>query len=195
MTPAAARISVIGVPPSTSHTIGAAAHDHGHLGERLDVLHERRPAAQAPLGETDDPVGGHTGAPGHTGDERRGLAPDETVIGHVQPDDRGIPPFAQGLLDRESRIGMHHEVGLVGTQRLSADQQSVDDQVRGALQQHTILRAERLALAAVADDDRGPAADRGPSDGGEFAVDGESGPAAPLQPRALELAEETVEGR
>lgn len=55
--------------------LGAAAHDHGHLGERLDVLHERRPAAQAPLGETDDPVGGHTGAPGHTGDERRGLAP------------------------------------------------------------------------------------------------------------------------
>ncbi|GAA4959761.1 hypothetical protein GCM10023238_28260 [Streptomyces heliomycini] len=71
----------------------------------------------------------------------------------------------------------HHE--RAGTHGLGAQQRAVQDEVRGTVDQHRVLAAGRLVLAAVDDDDRPDAAlDRRFGDRAQLLVEGEPRAAA-----------------
>ena len=82
---------------------------------------------------------------------------------------------------------MEVEVDLAGADGLGGQLQPVQDQVRGGPQQCLVLVAGRLALGAVADDDRGALLAR---DGRELAVGGERRTAASGQAGRLDGVDE-----
>jgi hypothetical protein len=74
----------------------------------------------------------------------------------------------------------YHE--RAGTQGFGGQEGAVQDEVRGTVDEHRVLAAGRLVLAAVDDDHRADAAlDRRFGDRAQLLVEGEAGAAAPLQ--------------
>jgi hypothetical protein len=115
----------------------------------------------------------------HPRAERRSTAVAQAAFG-----ERGLHGALRGLPRDADDEGARAE-------RLGAQQGAVQDEVRRPVDQHGVLAAGRLVLAAVDHDDRPHSApDRRLGDRAQFFVEGETGSATPLEVDAFgELGE------
>ncbi len=155
------------------------AGDEREVGERLDVLDQRRPPPDAAV---------RRARRGERGLERaavevahqRGLLAGEVVRRH-RHDAHTQAPLA--LADRGAHRALHDRVAggnahdrVARADRGGSGGDAVEHELRCAGEQHAILGAHRLGLDAVGDDDLPAAAVR---DRGELARHRERGAAAP----------------
>ena len=81
---------------------------------------------------------------------------------------RTVRPVVAGALGQgggdagRPQPSRHAEHGLAGPDRRRGQHEPVEHEMRGELEQHAVLAAGGIALAAVADDDRGGRARRRP---------------------------------
>ena len=178
------------------------------MRQRLDVLHQGRPAA-TPRSKTRGCLNARPGrAPVDLAGQRRFLAGQEPRrrVDELDADavQAGRGPLGQrrGESLVQPRVAMQVQDRAVGADRLGGQLQAVQDQVRRVPQQGLVLVAGRLALRAVADHD-GPSPLAG--HGRQLAVHGKGG-AAPAgqagrldagdqQPRAAAVGEPAEPGQ
>jgi hypothetical protein len=155
--------------------------------QRLDVLHEGRPAAHAALEHPRRGRTRQTGAALDHVDDGRLLARDEAVgrLHHLDPP--GVPALAQGGLDgaADRAVRRQDQDRAARPDRLGREQQAVDDQVHR--QQDGVLAAGGLALRGIADDDGRPAAGRHRP---PLAPGGEAGAAPPGEARGVQRGQQ-----
>ena len=134
--------------------------------DRLRVLDEGRGAADAAL---EGPRRGERrpGRPAVQELDERGLLPGDEAIGnfHQAKVDAAVEPAAAPALDRllhclGSRTVGHCDERLARADRLGCGDRPIEHELGHAAEEHLVLRARRLALGAVDDDDRAPAARR-----------------------------------
>ncbi len=176
----------------------AVARDQRDVGERLDVVDQRRAAADTLFEGHRRRERGLGGAAAEVVDERR-LLPGDVVAGHRRQ--------AQGAASARRRRGpfldraRHAPDAGVGRLAHAHDQLIRADGLarRGSApsstrcgsdsQQRAVLQARRLALGGVGHDDRAAAR---AGDGAHLGGRGERRAAAPEQARALDLLDQHV---
>ena len=127
-------------------------------------------------------------------------SPATYVAGRVDDSERqpDVGPLGDRAAEREAGVavlGSDVELDPVGADGVGGDQRPVEDEMRPKAEQRPVLRAERLALGAVDEDDRSSAGPGGLlGDRSPLAPDREAGPAAAEQPACLE-GRDRVPGR
>ena len=168
-------------------------HDEREVGQRLDVLHQSRVAAQAMLGDARRHPGRHRYAVLDPVHQRARLARDEPARRGEDPDRNRVIPGAPALGDRLvndlAYRTMGHDQHLPGPGQSSGEHRPIQHQMRLPGQQHLVLRAGWLALSAIGDDHRAarPGRHRGQLPGG-----GEPGTAPAGEPGPADLGDELL---
>ena len=183
--------------PADAEPVGAEAADQREVAERLDVLHERRPAVDAAF----ERPGRHERrlrvAAVQPVDER-GLLAGHVAVRSADHADRAprrsrtarrsaIARSSTGCTDRAALDAQDH---LARADDLGREHGAVEHEVRRVAHQHDVLEARRLALGAVRDHDRPPAR----RDRGELRRGREPRAALAAQPAALDLGEQRRAG-
>ncbi len=162
------------------------------MGQRLDILHERRATGDPALRRPRRDEGRLARSAVEHADERGLLAGEEAAGRGHDADPRAVAPFAQGDLGRAQRppgLRRDGDDDLAGPDGVRGGERAVEHGVRRALEQQTVLGAHRLALGAVGHDHAAPSL---AGDGLELGGRGERAPAASAQPRGADLADQRV---
>ena len=104
------------------------------MGERLDVLHQRRRAAQAALGQPRRRRGGRRDAPLDPAHDRAGLAGHETVRRRADlepnPVQAGPGALGRGLVHDLADVAVHHDHRPAGPGELRREHRAVQHEMR-----------------------------------------------------------------
>ena len=185
--------------------VGASTvHDDGrNVGERFDVVHERRLSKESSLDGEGGLVARLAPIPLDRVEDRRLLAADvragaatdleleaKAASKDVVAEEPRVPRLIDGVLHpfgRQPILTANVEVAVLAAGRERGDGERLDDRERIAFEEYTILERPGLALVGVADDvvwSHGLAGDRSPLSPGR-----ERGAASPEELRVGHLAD------
>ena len=177
--------------------LGAVADDAGDVGQRLDVVDDRRLLVEAADGEPGRAVARVSALALDRRDEARrlaadvgpGAAVDDDVAGEVAAEDalageaRGVGLVERALDAAERQVELAADVDerVADLQRVRGDQHRLEQQVRRMLEDPAVLERAGLALVGVGAEVMGlPVVEL---DHRPLAADGECRPAVAEQPR------------
>ncbi len=184
----------LGAAADLAEPAGAVARDEGQIGERLDVLDERRASAHAALERSRGREGRFGGSAVQPLDEGALLAGHEAV-GHGYELDlltrSGLGALVDG--DREGSVrrrcvSSHGDDDPASARDGGRDHRAVEHEVRIDPHQQCVLVTRRLTFDAVCDDDRrAPRRDRP-----QFDVCRETCAAAPSQTAGFDFGKQCI---